>query len=138
MKDSQFRQELASAWGQDLPAGNGRSLTQMLEDAKSGKLKAMLIVGENPVASLPPESGVEQALRKLEFLACQELFPTETAQLAHVVLPACSYLEKDGTFTNSEGHVQAVRKAIDPLGDSRADWEIFLRLICGHGSSDGI
>lgn len=134
IQGGQSRQELASAWEQDLPAGNGRSLTQMLEDAKSGKLKAMLIVGENPVASLPPEAGVEQALGNLEFLACQELFLTETAQLAHVVLPSCSYAEKDGTFTNTEGHVQAVRRAIESIGESRPDWEIFsaLSLAMGH------
>jgi len=130
---AQSRQELTSVWGQELPAGRGRTLTQMLEDAKSGKLKAMLIVGENPVASLPPGVGVEQALGNLEFLVCQELFVTETTQLAHVVLPSCSYAEKDGTFTNTEGHVQAVRKAIEALGESRPDWEIFSALSVGMG-----
>jgi formate dehydrogenase alpha subunit len=133
LHDARSRQELTSAWGQEFPTGNGRSLTQMLEDAKSGKLKAMFIVGENPVASLPPDVEVEQALGNLEFLACQELFLTETAQLAHVVLPACSYAEKDGTFTNTEGHVQAVRKAIEALGESRPDWEIFSALSVGMG-----
>ena len=133
LHDAQGRQELASAWGQELPAGNGRSLTQMLADAKSGKLKAMLIVGENPVASLPPGEEVEQTLGNLEFLVCQELFLTETARLAHVVLPSCSYAEKDGTFTNTEGHVQAVRKAIESLGESRPDWEIFSALSVGMG-----
>ncbi|UCE62994.1 MAG: NADH-quinone oxidoreductase subunit NuoG [Nitrospirota bacterium] len=133
LNDTQGRKELASVWGQEVPAGNGRSLTQMFEDAKSGKLKAMLIVGENPVASLPPGEEVEQALGNLEFLACQELFLTETALLAHVVLPACSYAEKDGTFTNTEGHVQAVRKAIESLGESRPDWEIFSALSVGMG-----
>ena len=71
---------------------------------------------------------MEQALGNLEFLACQELFLTDTAKLAQVFLPACSYLEKEGTFTNTEGHVQAVRKAIEPLGESRPDWEIFSAL----------
>jgi formate dehydrogenase alpha subunit len=64
----------------------------------------------------------------VEFLVCQELFLTETAALAHVVLPACSYAEKDGTFTNTEGHVQPVRQAIDPIGESRPDWEILSAL----------
>ena len=128
LDDVQARQELVSAWGQELPSEPGRSLTQMLEDAKSGKLKAMLIVGENPMGSLPAGAGVEQALGNLEFLACQELFLTDTAKLAQVFLPACSYLEKDGTFTNTEGHVQAVRKAIEPLGESRPDWEILSAL----------
>ena len=128
LQDPEAWQELASAWGRELPGGSGRSLTQMLEDAKSGNLKAMFIVGENPVGSLPPEMEVERALGNLEFFACQELFLTETAKLAHVVLPACSYAEKDGTFTNTEGHIQAVRKAIEPLGESRPDWEVFSAL----------
>ena len=133
LHDARNRQDLTSVWKQELPAGNGRSLTQMLEDASSGKLKAMLIVGENPVASLPAGAEVEQALGNLEFLVCQELFLTETAQLAHIVLPSCSYAEKDGTFTNTEGHVQSVRKAIEALGESRPDWEIFSALSVGMG-----
>jgi formate dehydrogenase alpha subunit len=82
------------------------------------------VVGENPVGSLPAAAGAKEALSNLELLVCQELFLTETASLAHVVLPACSYAEKDGTFTNSEGHVQAVRQAIQPIGESRPDWEV--------------
>ena len=124
LENSEARGVFASAWGQDLPSGQGRTLVNMLEDAKAGRVKAMCIVGENPVASLPSGFGTEEALSNLEFLVCQELFMTETAKLAHVVLPACSYAEKDGTFTNTEGHVQAVRKAIEPLGESRPDWEI--------------
>ena len=116
--------DLEAAWGHSLPSGDGRSFMGMLEEAKSGRLKAMIVVGENPAASLPPSYGVTQALENLEFLVCQELFLTETAQLADVVLPACSYAEKDGTFTNTEGHTQAVRKAIELLGESRPDWEI--------------
>ena len=100
----------------------------MIEDAQQGKLKALFVVGENPLSSLPPSSGIHSALKKLEFLACQELFLTETAQQAHVVLPACSYAEKDGTFTNTEGHIQPVRKAIDLVGESRPDWEVFSAL----------
>src|SRR5256886_4879331 len=88
----------------------------------------MFIVGETPVGSLPQGAGVKEALERLELLVCQELFLTETAALAHVVLPACSYAEKDGTFTNTEGHVQAVRRAIEPIGESRPDWEILSAL----------
>ncbi|MCA9471094.1 MAG: NADH-quinone oxidoreductase subunit NuoG [Nitrospira sp.] len=115
---------LESAWGQPVASGPGRSLLEMLDAAKAGQLKAMFVVGENPIASLPPDSGAQEALTNLDFLVCQELFMTETAKLADVVLPACSYTEKDGTFTNTEGHMQAVRKAIEPLGESRPDWEI--------------
>ena len=94
----------------------------------------MFIVGENPVATLPPQAKVEESLDGLEFLVCQELFLTETAKRAHVVLPACSYAEKDGTFTNTEGHVQSVRRAMEPIGESRPDWEVFsaLSLLMGN------
>ncbi|WP_447968865.1 NADH-quinone oxidoreductase subunit NuoG [Nitrospira sp. M1] len=122
------RHILETTWGCSLPSSAGLSLMDMLAGAKSGQLKAMMVIGENPVASLPTTVGVKEALANLEFLVCQELFLTETAQLADVVLPACSYAEKDGTFTNTEGHTQAVRKAIDPLGDSRPDWEILSAL----------
>jgi len=88
----------------------------------------MFVVGENPCGALPPSSKAREALEKLDLLVCQELFLTETAALAHVVLPACSYAEKDGTFTNTEGHVQPVRHAIEPLGESRPDWEILSAL----------
>jgi predicted molibdopterin-dependent oxidoreductase YjgC len=81
-------------------------------------------VGENPVGTLPPAARSSEALSALDLLVMQELFPTETTELAHVVLPASSYAEKNGTFTNSEGHVQAVRQAIEPVGESRPDWEI--------------
>ncbi|MGQ0812747.1 MAG: molybdopterin-dependent oxidoreductase, partial [Nitrospiraceae bacterium] len=119
---------LTNLWKEDLPKGSGASLIEMLEDGRRGRLKAMFVVGENPVGSLPPSAGAREGLENLDLLVCQELFLTETAALAHVVLPACSYAEKDGTFTNSEGHVQAVRHAIDPIGESRPDWEILSAL----------
>ena len=126
--DPEARNNLSQAWGRPIPETPGSSLPQMIEDAQQGKLKALFIVGENPLSSLPPSSGIHSALEKVEFLVCQELFLTETAQQAQVVLPASSYAEKDGTFTNTEGHIQSVRKAIDPVGDSRPDWEIFSAL----------
>lgn len=123
--DQEARHALSQAWGRTIPETPGSSLPQMIEDAQQGKLKALFVVGENPLASLPPSSGIHSAFEKLEFVVCQELFMTETAQHAHVVLPVCSYAEKDGTFTNTEGHIQPVRKAIDLVGDSRPDWEVF-------------
>ncbi|MFZ1747961.1 MAG: NADH-quinone oxidoreductase subunit NuoG [Nitrospirales bacterium] len=126
--DPDVRKRLTQAWGRPIPETPGSSLPQMIEDAQHGKLKALFVVGENPLASLPPSSGIHSSLQKLEFLVCQELFLTETAQQAHVVLPACSYAEKDGTFTNTEGHIQSVRKAIDLVGESRPDWEVFSAL----------
>ena len=126
--DPAIRENLSKAWGRPIPDTPGSSLPQMIEDVQQGKLKALLVVGENPLASLPPSSGIHSALKKLDFLVCQELFLTETAQEAHAVLPACSYAEKDGTFTNTEGHIQSVRKAIELVGESRPDWEIFSAL----------
>lgn len=121
-------------WNADVSSDVGASLVDMLDRAKAGSLKGMLIVGENPVGSLPTSLRPEEALRKLDLLVCQELFLTETAALAHVVLPAASSLEKSGTFTNTEGHVQAIRPSIDPLGESRPDWEIFSALSILLGS----
>jgi formate dehydrogenase alpha subunit len=126
--DPETRESLSQAWGRPIPDTPGSSLPQMIEDAQQGKLKALFVVGENPLGSLPPSSGIHSAFEKLEFLVCQELFLTETAKQAQVVLPACSYAEKDGTFTNTEGHIQSVRKAIDLVGESRPDWEVFSAL----------
>jgi NADH-quinone oxidoreductase chain G len=126
--DQEARSQIGRAWNTELPTAAGLTLVEMIDQAQSGLLKSMVIVGENPVGSLPLHLGVKEALRKLEFVVCQELFLTETASLAHVVLPAASPLEKAGTFTNQEGHVQAVRPAIEPIGDSRPDWEILSAL----------
>jgi len=84
----------------------------------------MYLIGENPVLSDPDAKHVEESLKKLEFLIVQDIFLTETARLAHVVLPATSFAEKDGTFTNTERRVQRVRKAINPVGNSKPDWQI--------------
>jgi formate dehydrogenase alpha subunit len=126
--DRAVRERFAGLWKDELAQGPGRTLTEILEEARSGQVKAMFVVGENPVGSLPPSAGAQEALAGLEFLVCQELFLTETAAMAHVVLPACSYAEKSGTFTNTEGLVQSVRQGIDPIGESRPDWEILSAL----------
>ena len=124
LTDQDARAQITRAWKEDLPLAEGATLIEMIDRAKAGIIKGLFVVGENPVGSLPPQTGVKEALGKLDLLVCQELFLTETASLAHVVLPAASAMEKAGTFTNTEGHVQAVRPAIDPVGDSRPDWEI--------------
>jgi formate dehydrogenase alpha subunit len=128
LTDRAARERFAGVWKETVPPGPARTLHEILDDARSGAVKAMVIIGENPVGSLPPAFGVKDALERLEFLVCQELFLTETAELADVVLPACSYAEKDGSFTNTEGHVQAVRRAMNAVGDSRPDWEILSAL----------
>jgi len=122
------RAQIGHAWKAAIPSTAGATLMEMIDRARTGLLKGMIVVGENPVGSLPSHLGVKEALQKLEFLVCQELFLTETASLAHVVLPAAAALEKNGTFTNEEGHVQPVRPAIEATGDSRPDWEILSAL----------
>jgi len=92
------------------------------------KIKAMYLVGENPVLSEANSSHVVEAIKKLEFFVAQDIFLSETARLADVVLPACSFAEKDGTFTNTERRVQRVRKAVEPVGEAKADWEITCQL----------
>ena len=128
VSDQDARTKLGQQWTATLPTTAGATLVEMLDRARAGLLKAMVIVGENPVGSLPAHVGAKEALGQLEFLVCQELFLTETAALAHVVLPAASALEKTGTFTNQEGHIQSVRPAIEPEGESRPDWEILAAL----------
>jgi predicted molibdopterin-dependent oxidoreductase YjgC len=109
------------AWGAKLSREPGLKLTTMIPAAITGEIKAMYIMGENPVLTDPDSHHVREALNKLEFFVFQDIFLNETAEYAHVILPACSYAEKDGTFTNTERRVQRVRKAIEPIGDSRDD-----------------
>ncbi|HIE64551.1 MAG: NADH-quinone oxidoreductase subunit NuoG [Nitrospira sp.] len=106
------------------PARKGHTLVEMIDAAIRGEIKALYLVGENPFRSLPQKK-VEEALSKLELLICQDLFPSEVSSLAHIVLPAASYAEKAGRFTNLEGEIQKGRKAIEPVGNSKPDWEIF-------------
>ena len=110
-----------NAWGVKLSREPGMKLTTMFPAAIEGDIKAMYIMGENPVLTDPDVHHVREALSKLDFFVFQDIFLNETAEYAHVVLPACSYAEKDGTFTNTERRVQRVRKAIEPIGDSRDD-----------------
>ena len=122
--DDAARAKFENAWGVQLPKQVGLTVGEMLHAARDGKVKAMWIVGENVAMSDPDSHHVVEALNQLDFLVVSELFMTETAQLADVVLPAASFAEKDGTFTNTERRVQRVRKAIEPLGECRTDWEI--------------
>jgi formate dehydrogenase alpha subunit len=128
VNDPAARSQIASVWKDEPPATKGMRLLEMLDAARAGKLKALFILGENPVRSLPASAKIAGALENLDLLVVQELFLTETAKLADVVLPACSYAEKNGTFTNSEGFVQKVRPGLTPVGDSRPDWEILSAL----------
>ena len=118
------------AWNVKLPAKPGFSILQMLTP---GKLKGMIIVGENPLITAPDVQSVEDALNSLEFLVVQDIFLTETAEYADVVLPAACFAEKEGTFTNTERRVQKIRKAIDPPGQAQPDWQIIAELARGMG-----
>jgi predicted molibdopterin-dependent oxidoreductase YjgC len=100
----------------------------MLDAAYDGKIKAIYVMGENPILSDADANHTEKALKNLEFLVVQDLFLTETARLADVVLPAVSFAEKDGTFTNTERRIQRVRQAIEPVGNSKPDWWIICQL----------
>ena len=112
-------------WGNHpLPAEHGLVITDMVEQMVAGRIKAMYITGENPLLSEPDLHHAEEAFKKLDFLVVQDIFMHETAEIADVVLPATSFAEKDGTFTNSERRVQRVRKIVEPIGQSRPDWEI--------------
>ena len=133
VENAQVRKKFAERWGAELPAGTGLTALEMISQARAGKIKGMYIVGENPLLSFPNGGLVKEALSSLEFLAVNDLFLTETARLAHVVLPAASFAEKEGTFTNFEGRVQRVRRVIKPLGESLPDWQIILKLANAMG-----
>jgi predicted molibdopterin-dependent oxidoreductase YjgC len=100
----------------------------MIPAAHQGRLKALYLIGENPALSEPDASHAREALSRLDLLVVQDIFLTETARLADVVLPGTSFAEKDGTFTSTERRVQRVRRAIQPIGDSRPDWQITCQL----------
>jgi len=118
------QKKFADAWEAELSDQIGRTIPEMLDGLDDGSIKAMVIMGENPVQSDPDMAHVRKALSKAELLVVQDIFMTPTAQLAHVVLPGACFAEKDGTFSNTERRVTRVRKAIEPPGDARADWEI--------------
>ena len=118
-----------AAWGgHPIPAQAGMVVTEMADEMLAGRLKAMYVTGENPLLSEPDLSHAQRAFESLEFLVVQDIFMHETAEIADVVLPASSFAEKDGTFTNSERRVQRVRRAVEPVGGSRPDWEIICDL----------
>jgi formate dehydrogenase alpha subunit len=132
--DAQARAKFEERWGASLPTEPGLTTLEIMEQVKKGKIKGMYIVGENPVLSFPNSRLITEILSSLDFLVVQDMFLTETAKLANVVLPAASFAEKEGTFTNFEGRVNKVRKAIEPVGESLPDWEIILRLADQMGS----
>jgi NADH-quinone oxidoreductase chain G len=128
------RSKVEQIWNAKIPQRIGLDFNQMLEAIHQGKIKAMYIVGADPVNEYPEPEHVKNALKKLEFLVVQDMLLTETAKLAHVVLPGASFAEKDGTFTSVERRIQRLTRAFDPPGDSRADCRIISMLtkVMGH------
>ncbi len=126
--DPAARKKFELAWSRPLPERRGLTVTEMIDAIHDGRIKAMYIMGENPVISDPDAAHVKEALAKLEFLAIQDIFPTDTAEFAHVILPAASFAEKDGTYTNTERRVQKIRKAVPPAGEAKPDYEIICDL----------
>jgi predicted molibdopterin-dependent oxidoreductase YjgC len=130
-KDSRTRVE--EVWGVPVPRMPGLDVEYMLKSASEGKLKAIYLVGSDPLSEYPDRNSAREALKKLDFIVAQDIFLTETAKLAHVVLPGASFAEKNGTFTSVERRVQRIRKAFDPSGNSRADWHIICSLAQAMG-----
>lgn len=126
LSDVKARGKFEALWNISLPTKSGLTAIEMFEQAKLGKIKCLYVVGEDPVLSFPGARAVRDALASLEFLVVQDLFLTETAKLATVVMPVASFAEKEGSFTNFEGKVNRVRKGLKPVGESRPDWEIIL------------
>ncbi len=127
--DIAANQKMAQAWGvASLPDKPGLTVTEIMDAIHEGRLKALYVMGENPLLSDPDSNHVEEALKRCEFLVVQDLFLTETAELADVVLPSACWAEGEGTFTNTERRVQRVRKAVEAPGQAREDWDILAEL----------
>ncbi len=122
------KQKFQTIWGVRLSDKIGLTATEMTKAAFEGSLKAMYIMGENPALSEPDINHTIKTLKKLDFLVVQDIFMTETAELADVVLPAACFAEKDGTFTNTDRSVQRIRKAVEPPGEAREDAYIIIEL----------
>lgn len=132
----EIREKFSKAWGVDLPELPGRTIPSVLTGIERDEVKAVYVFGENPLRSDPDINHVKHCLEHVEFLVVQDIFLTETAELADVVFPGASFAEKDGTFSSTERRVQRVRKAVEPVGDSKPDWQIISELMqaMGHDS----
>jgi len=133
ISDESGRKKIEEVWQAKLPDKPGADFNQMLKGIHEDRIKALYIMGEDPFARYPDKDYLESALKKIDFLVVQDILMTETARLADVVLPGASFAEKEGTFTNVERRVQRLRMAFDPLGDSKADWEIICLLAQAMG-----
>jgi formate dehydrogenase alpha subunit len=130
------QKKFQDAWGAAGPLNVGLTVTEMINAAGENKVRALLVMGENPMVADPDINHARHCLEKAEFLVVMDIFMSETAELAHVVLPSVSFAEKDGTFTNTERRVQRVRKAIEPLSGALPDWQIICKLAQKMGARD--
>lgn len=135
--DKKVIQKFNRAWDTDLPSDIGLTVTEIINGGKTGATKFLYIMGENPMISEPDLNHVVEALKATEFIVVQDIFLTDTAKLADVVLPAACFAEKHGTFTNTERRIQRVRKAVDAPGQALSDWEILMKLMnrMGYGKT---
>ena len=124
VSDPAARERFERAWGVELSPNDGLNLNVMMKELTKGGIKGVYVMGEDIVLSEPNATNVEIGLNQCEFVVVQDIFPNETMRFADVVFPATCFAEKDGVFTNSDRRVQRVRKAVDPPGQARADWQI--------------
>jgi predicted molibdopterin-dependent oxidoreductase YjgC len=134
--DAEVRQKFSDAWGVEVPATPGYRLDQIMSGLHDGRIRALYLIGENPAQTEPNAHHVEEGLDQLEFLVAQDLFLNDTTtRRADVVLPASSFAEKDGTFTNTERRVNRVRKALPCPGEAREDWQIVVDMARALGGN---
>ncbi len=126
--DPAVKAKFEQAWNTSLSDDPGLTVTEMVDGALSGNIRAMVVMGENPMMSEPNLSHAKHAIEELDLLVCIDIFMNETGEMADVILPSASFAEKDGTFTNSDRRVQRVRQALAPVGQSRPDWQIICDL----------
>ena len=126
--DPAVREKFEQAWRAKLSPDNGLTVVEIMNAAAQGKVKGLIIMGENPMVSDPNLNHVEEALKNLDFLVVSDIFLSETAKLADVVLPAASFAETEGTFTNTERRVLLLRKVLEAPGEALPDWEIICKL----------
>jgi len=131
--NEEARKKFETAWQATLSPKPGLTLMEIMNAAGSGRIRALYVMGENPLMSDPDLHSVKEELKKLDLLIVQDIFLTETAQIADVVLPSASFAEKDGTFTNTERRVQRIRQAVAAPGEAKPDWEIIAEIATHMG-----
>ena len=132
------RERFESAWQRELDPKRGLTVTEIVGSALKGGVRGMYMMGENPFLSDPNINKVRKALSALDFLVVQDIFLTETAEFADVILPATTFMEKDGTYTNTDRRVQIGRKVLDPPGEAREDWKIIQEIVQPDRPADGL